>query len=106
MEDALAFWRDLSIVWLTLLTILIVAVPGVLVYLAQLYLRRFRRWLRTPLLDARVWALRIAQHTQRVSVRVANVPITLYALGARLQVTTRGALHILLDKRGGNADTT
>ncbi|MCI0475618.1 MAG: hypothetical protein L0Y55_05175, partial [Anaerolineales bacterium] len=73
MENPLAPWRDLSIVWLILLTIIPLVVPLVALYFAQLYLRRFRRWLRMPLLNAQVWALRIEQGAARASDRAANV---------------------------------
>ncbi len=98
MENPLAFWRDLAIVWLVLLTMIIVAVPGVILYLAQLYLRRFRRWLRMPLLNAQVWALRIRQGTQRTATRVANVPIGLYSMDTRLRVTARAMLRAVWGK--------
>ena len=99
MENSLAPWRDFSIVWLALLTMIFVAVPGVALYFAQLYLRRFRRWLRMPLLNAQVWALRIQQGAARASDRAASVPIALHGAGARVGVTTRGVVNFLMDKR-------
>lgn len=98
MENPLALWRDLSIVWLILLALIPLAVLLVVFYLAQLYLRRFRRWLRLPLLHAQVWALRIEQGTARASARVANVPIGLRSAGVRAEVTARGVLHFLRGK--------
>jgi hypothetical protein len=96
--SALAPWRDLSIVWLALLTMLFVAVPGIAFYFAQLYLRRFRRWLRLPLLTAHVWALRIEQGTARASERIAGAPIALHCASARFSVTTRGVVNFLQGK--------
>lgn len=98
MENPLAPWRDLSIVWLILLTIIPLAVPLVALYFAQLYLRRFRRWLRMPLLNAQVWALRIQQGATRASDRAARVPIALHSAGARADVTARGVVNFLRGK--------
>ena len=98
MDNPLAPWRDLSIVWLALLTMIFVAVPGIALYFAQLYLRRFNRWLRVPLLTAQVWALRIEQGTARASEHIANVPITLHSTGARFRTTTRGVADFLRGK--------
>lgn len=96
MENPLAPWRDLALAWLIFWTILLVAIPGIVLYFAQLYLRRFRRWLRAPLLNAQLWARRVEQGTQRASVRVANVPITLYALGTHLHITARRVWRFVL----------
>jgi hypothetical protein len=96
MENPLAFWRDLALVWLILWAILFAAVPGVMLYFAQRYLRRFRRWLRMPLLNAQVWALRIQQGTQHAFARVANAPIALYAASTRVRVTARGVWRFVL----------
>jgi hypothetical protein len=98
MENPLAPWRDLSIVWLALVTMLLLAVPGIALYFAQLYLRRFSRWLRLPLLYAQVWALRIEQGAARSADRMAGMPIALYGASARLRVTTRGVVDFLRGK--------
>lgn len=98
MENPLAPWRDLALVWLILWVMLFVAVPGVVFYFAQKYLRRFRRWLRLPLLNTQVWALRIQQGTSRVSARVADIPIAMSSLGTRLYVTTRSVLQVILGR--------
>ncbi len=75
-----------------------VAVPGIAFYFAQLYLRRFNRWLRLPLLTAQVWALRIEQGTARASERIAGAPIALHSASARFRVTTRGVIDFLRGK--------
>ena len=98
MDNPLAPWRDLSIVWLALLTMIFVAMPGIALYFAQLYLRRFNRWLRLPLLTVQVWALRIEQGAARASERIANVPITLHSAGTQFRVTTRGVVDFLQGK--------
>lgn len=96
MENPLAPWRDLALVWLILWAMLFAAIPGIVLYFAQLYLRRFRCWLRTPLLTAQLWARRVEQGTQHASVRVAYVPITFYALGTRLHITARSVWRFVL----------
>jgi hypothetical protein len=94
----LAPWRDLAVVWLALLTMIFVAVPGVVFFFALRYLRRFKRWLRMPFLNAQVWALRIQQGTARAAERIANVPIALHSAGARATVTARGVIGYLRNK--------
>ena len=98
MENPLAPWRDLSIVWLVFWTVILLALPGIALFFAQLYLRRFNRWLRLPLLTAQVWALRIEQGAARTSERIANVPIGLHSASAQFRVTTRGVVDFLRDK--------
>jgi len=98
MENPLAPWRDLSIVWLALLTMILLAVPGVGLYFAQLYLRRLNRWLRMPLLTAQVWALRIEQGAARATGHVANVPIGLHSAGVQFSTATRGVVNFLRGK--------
>ena len=98
MENPLAPWRDLSIVWLVFWTMLLLAVPGVALFFAQLYLRRFNRWLRLPLLTAQVWALRIEQSAARASARLANILIGLHSAGTQFRVTTRGVVDFLRGK--------
>lgn len=89
MENPLAPWRDLALVWLIFWTILFVAVPGIVLYFVQKYLRRFRRWLRASMQNAQLWVRRIEQGTQRASEHIANVPITFYMLGTRLHIIAR-----------------
>ena len=93
--DILAPWRDLSIMWLALLTMIFCAVPLVAFYFAQLYVRRFNRWLRLPLLNAQVWALRIEQGVSRSADRIAAVPIAMHETGARISTTARGVIDFL-----------
>ena len=96
--NILAPWRDLSIVWLVFWTVILLAVPFIALFFAQLYLRRFNRWLRLPLLTAQVWALRIEQSAGRASERIANVPIGLHRAGTQFRVTTRGVVDFLRGK--------
>ncbi len=93
--SVLAPWRDLSIVWFVLWTFIFMLVPGVIFFFALKYLRKFNRWLKTPLLTAHVWALRIEQCTTRASDRIAAVPINLQSRTAQANVTVRGVIDYL-----------
>jgi hypothetical protein len=95
MDNPLAPWRDLSIAWMALLTGIAFIAPAVVLFFAQLYLRRFNRWLRTMLLHAHVWALRIEQGTTRTCERIVHVPITLSTMTARVSTTTSGVINFL-----------
>ena len=96
MDDTvLAPWRDLSIVWFVLWTMILVAAPGVVVFFALKYLRKFKRWLKMPLLTAQVWALRIQQGTERTSDRIVAVPIALHSKAAQANTTVRGVIDYL-----------
>lgn len=92
---ALAPWRDLSIVWFILWTFIFMLIPGVIFFFALKYLRIFNRWLKMPLLMAHVWALRIEQGTERVSDRIAALPISLHSRAAQANVTVRGVIDYL-----------
>ncbi len=105
MDNPLAPWRDLSLVWLILLTMIFVAVPGALLYGAQLYLRKFNRWLKLPLRNAQMWALRIEQGTARVADQIAAVPITLHSAGTRVHVTTQRVVVALSETKGSDGTT-
>jgi len=94
----LAPWRDLSIVWFSLWMMLFVLVPGAVFFFALKYLRRFKRWLRLPLMTAQVWALRIQSGTQRASDQIVRVPISLHSANARAGTTARGIIDFLLGR--------
>lgn len=96
--NALAPWRDLSIVWFALWLMLFTAIPGVVFFFMLKYLRRFNRWLKTPFLNARIWALRIQYGTQRVSRDVADAVIRVQAESTRVSTTTRGVINFLRGK--------
>lgn len=92
---ALAPWRDLSIVWFVLWTMIFFLIPGVILFFALKYLRIFNHWLRLPLLKAQIWALRIQHVTGRASEDIAAVPITLHSKAAQAGTTTRGIIDFL-----------
>ena len=91
----LAPWRDLSIIWLVLLTMIFVAVPGVAFFFALRGVRYVNRWVRLPLLYAQLWALRIESGTKRGSEAIVEVPIRLYSRSAQARVTVRGVIDYL-----------
>ncbi len=87
--SSLAPWRDLAAILLVLECAVLFAVPGVALFFAQKYLRRFRRWLRFPLLRVQVYALRVEHLSLRLSNSVIGIPITMQMLGARTRTTLR-----------------
>ena len=94
-SSILAPWRDLSIIWLVLPTMIILLLPGAAFYFALRGVRYVNRWLRVPLLTAQLWALRIQTGTLRASNAICEVPIKLYSTGAQVQVTVRGVIDYL-----------
>lgn len=94
-SSILAPWRDLSIIWLALLTMILVAVPGVAFFFAVRGVRYVNRWLRLPLLNAQLWALRIEYGTKRASDTICQVPIQLHSKSAQARVTVRGVIDYL-----------
>ncbi len=91
----LAPWRDLSIIWLVLLAMIFVAVPGVALFFALRGMRALNRWIRLPLLYAQLWALRIEEGADRASDAIAGVPIQLHSRSAQARVTLRGMIDYL-----------
>jgi hypothetical protein len=96
--NALAPWRDLSIVWFSLWLMVFAAIPGVIFFFAQKYLRQFNRWLKLPFLNAQVWALRIQYSTERASRKIADVAIGAQSQATRVSTTTRSILNYLIGK--------
>ncbi len=96
--SVLAPWRDLSIAWLGLLTMIFVALPGIALYFAVRGVRWLIRWLKRPLLLAHVWALRIQRGTARAADGIAEGVIRAHARAEQTRVTTRGVIDYL---RGG-----
>jgi hypothetical protein len=96
MESSpLAPWRDLALVWFILWAFIFTLIPGAAFYFAVVGMRRFNRWIRLPLLQAQVWALRIQHGTARVADQIAEVPIRMHSNAARARVTARGVIEFL-----------
>ncbi len=87
--EALAPWRDAAVILLCLEAFVFMLVPGVIFFFAQKYLRRFRHWLRTPILRVYVYVLRAQNITMRATDGIANVPIKLHMAGAQVSTTVR-----------------
>ncbi len=94
----LAPWRDAAIVLLVIEMFVIMLVPGVIVYFAVKGIRALRRWIRQPLSNAQVWAMRIQRGTTRTMDGVARVPIGIAARATRVSTTTRGVVNFLLGR--------
>ncbi len=90
--ETLQPWRDLAVILLCLEAAVLFAIPGVALFFAQKYLRRFRHWLKTPLLRAQVYTLKAQELTQRASNSVAGVPVSMQMLGVRARETARRML--------------
>ncbi len=88
-QQTLAFFRDLSIMLLCLEAFILMLIPGIILFFAQRYLRRFRHWLRLPLLRVQVYALRVQHLTMRATDGVARVPIAMQMIATRVRVTAR-----------------
>ncbi len=91
----LAPLSDLSIMWLVLLTMILLLAPGAAFFFALRGVRYVNRWLRVPLLEAQLWALRIESGTARASNAICGVPIKLYSTSARVRVTVRGVINYM-----------
>jgi hypothetical protein len=87
--ETLALWRNVALVLLCIEAAVFVAVPGVILFFAQKYLRKFRHWLRLPLLRVLVYALRLQNLTLRASTGVIGVPVAMQMLGVRVRATAR-----------------
>jgi hypothetical protein len=94
----LAPWRDAAIVLLALEAMVIMVVPGFVVYFALKGVRALKRGIRQPLVNAQLWALRIQRGTTRTMDTVASVPITIASRVTLITTTTRGVVNFLLGK--------
>ncbi len=94
-ENTLAFARDLSLVLLALEAAILVAIPGVILWFTLRGVRAFKRWIKLPLLNAQMWALRIQHSTLRASSAAIALPIALESANARARATARGLVNFL-----------
>lgn len=94
----LAPWRDLAIILLVIEAVVIVAVPGILFYFLLKGVRAVKRFVRTLLLQAQVWAMRIQKGTVQATDAVAEVPIRMVTAGVRARATARGVTNYLLGR--------
>lgn len=85
--ETLALWRNILLVYLIILTIPCVAIPGIALFFAQKYLRLGRKKLRLPLRTIQIWANRIEKKTDQVARRAIEVPIAAQANVTRVKAT-------------------
>lgn len=96
MQDSiLGPWRDVSLVILIIPVMIFVLVPGAIFYFSIRGVRWVKRTIRTPLLTARVWALRIQHGTDRASRATVALPIAVEGFDARVRATARGIAEFL-----------
>jgi hypothetical protein len=94
----LAPWRDAAIILLAIEAMVIMLVPGVIVFFALRGARALTRMVRQPLVNAQLWALRIERGTTRTMDSVASVPITIAHRATLISATTRGVVNFLLGR--------
>ena len=96
MQDSiLGPWRDVSLIILIIPMMIFVLVPGAIFYFSIRGVRWVKRRIRTPLLTARVWALRIQHGADRASRAAVALPIAIEGLDTRLRTTARGMAEFL-----------
>ena len=96
MQDSiLGPWRDVAILILVVEMAVMVLVPGVIFYFAIRGMRWVNRNVRTVLLTARIWVLRIQQGTDRASRAAATLPIAAEAINARVHATAHNLAEFL-----------
>jgi hypothetical protein len=91
----LAPWRDLSILWLSIIPIAVLLVTVVVLVFLIRGLLALKRWVRLPLLYGQLWALRVQQGTERVCDEIVQVPIQAQSRSTQLRVTLRGVVEYL-----------
>ena len=91
-NPTIAFLRDIAAILICLECAVLVAVPGVILFFAQKYLRKGRRALHVPFLRVQVLALRVQNVTMNVSDAIAKVPIKIQMVGTRVRATAQNLL--------------
>lgn len=97
-SEALAFWAGVAAIFLLVNAAVIAVVMGISLGFGWWYLRRGRKALRTPLLMAQVYALRIQYRTMQAGDAIANVPIQIHATTARVKTTAQTLMQGKSDK--------
>lgn len=96
--NVLAPWRDLTLIGFVLLTMVVVAVPGVGIFYALKGVRWVKRKIRNPMLQGQMWAARIQRGTTTATDKVAAVPIGIASSRVRLTTTARGIFDFLIGR--------
>lgn len=96
MQDSiLGPWRDASIIILIIPMMLMVLIPGALFFYAIRGIRWLKRFIRVPLLTARLWAMRVESGAEHASRATVALPIAVESLSARARRTARGMAELL-----------
>ena len=91
-RELLGILRDIAALLLCLECAVMIAVPGVILFFAQKYLKKGRRALRVPLLRLVVLTLRVQHLTQRATSAIIDADIKLEMLATRVFTTARALL--------------
>ena len=94
----LAPWRDLALIWLLIFPIVVTLAIAIAMFYAVRGIRYLKRWIKTPLLYAQVWALRIQYSTTRASFAIVEVPIRVHSNSERTRIVLRGIFDYLQGK--------
>jgi hypothetical protein len=86
-------WRDISLMWLIVLTFIAVLPFGVIFFFAIMGLRRLRQAARRFFPQAQEQVRIIAEKTEEISEQVAQPLVELHALTAKLNTMTRTILR-------------
>lgn len=89
---SVAVWRDVSLIWLSLLTLLAVAPIAVLFFLAIKGVRELRRQARRILPIAQAKTRQVADKTEEVSRQVARPFISVDAKAAQVNGVAKAIL--------------
>ena len=76
-------------------------IPGALFYFAIRGVRWVKRFIRVPLLTARLWAMRVQSAAERASRATVALPIAVEALNARALRTARTLAEFIGIERVG-----
>ena len=90
--EGLAVWRDISLLWLILLTLIAVLPFGVLFFFAIKGMRRLRQLAKQYLPLAQEKARLVADKTEEVSQKVASPIIGAHARAAQVNGVTKAIL--------------
>ncbi|MFN2165476.1 MAG: hypothetical protein ACK2UY_12665 [Anaerolineae bacterium] len=86
-------WRDISLMWLILLTFVAVLPFGVIFYLAVRGMRRLRQVLKKYFPLAQDKVSQVADKTEEISDKVAQPVVELYAKAAQVNTMARTILR-------------
>ncbi|MCL4396313.1 MAG: hypothetical protein M1482_16185 [Chloroflexi bacterium] len=94
----LVILRDLAVILLVLEVGAMLVGPLVALFFVVQGLRWVKRKIRSPLLQAQLWAMRIDRGATRVSGAVVEVPISIQTAAVRASITTRGVVNYVLGR--------